>query len=146
MTVRKHAGLREPLRRLLAHEAGANADGKAVAAASQRLYEALASQLNPLIGSGGVNAIYGRSLHLTKAEFPWLAIRGESEQNDPTFSPVRVCLERQEYAAAIAGASAVFATVGGLLVTFIGDGLTARVLRDAWPAEFASDTPQAPTT
>jgi hypothetical protein len=42
-------------------------------------------------------------------------------------------LERQDPAVATEAAATVFATFTGLLVTFIGEPLTARLLRKAWP-------------
>jgi hypothetical protein len=37
-------------------------------------------------------------------------------------------------------------TVGELLASFIGEGLTTRLLREAWPDDFAADTVEEITT
>ena len=56
--------------RLLARHAETGADAPAVAAAARRLCEDFAQHLTPLIGDGGVAAIYGRSLQLAERRFP----------------------------------------------------------------------------
>ena len=48
-------------------------------------------------------------------------------------------LEQQEPAAAADAAVAVLAMAGELLASFIGEGLTTRLLREAWPDDFAAD-------
>jgi hypothetical protein len=40
-------------------------------------------------------------------------------------------------AVAVEAAGAVFATFAGLLITFIGEHLTASLLRKAWPGAFS---------
>ena len=59
--------------RLLARQAGTAADAAAVAAAARRLCEGFAQHLTPLVGDGGIAAIYGRSLQLAERRFPGLA-------------------------------------------------------------------------
>jgi hypothetical protein len=59
------------------------------------------------------------------------------EQAEGPFAQVIVCLERQDAAVATEAAGAVFATFTGLLVTFIGEPLTAGLLRKAWPDAFS---------
>jgi hypothetical protein len=51
-----------------------------------------------------------------------------------------VSLEQQEPAAATEAAVALLATVSELLTLFIGESLTTRLLREAWPDDFAGDT------
>jgi hypothetical protein len=53
---------------------------------------------------------------------------------------VILCLERQDPAVSMAAGGAVFATFTGLLVALIGEPLTARLLRKAWPAAFSAAT------
>jgi hypothetical protein len=77
-------------------------------------------------------------LHLAQREYPWLVHTREPEHAEGPFAQVIACLERQDPAVATEAAGAVFATLTGLLVTFIGEPLTAGLLRKAWP-EAVSD-------
>ena len=127
-------------RRLLALEAGPTADAPAVAAAAGRLCERFEQQVTPLIGDAGAAAICARSLHLAQRQFPWLGSVGASEQSDGPFARVRQSLEQQEPVVATEAAVAVLAAIGELLAAFIGESLTTRLLREAWPDEFSGDT------
>ena len=130
----------EPLRQLalkvLAQHAGPAAGSQAVAAATHRAYADLARVSAPLIGQGGVDALTGRALHLAQREYPWLVQTHSPEQAQGPFAQVVVSLEGQDPAVAVEAAGAVFAIFTGLLVTFIGDPLTTRLLRQAWPEAF----------
>jgi hypothetical protein len=57
-----------------------------------------------------------------------------------------VSLEQQEPAAATEAAVALLATVSELLALFIGESLTTRLLREAWPDDFAGDTTEETIT
>jgi hypothetical protein len=127
-------------RRMLAREAGTGAGAPAIAAAARRLCERLAEQLTPLIGDAGVAAICARSLHLTQRSVRELAPVGASAQGEAPFALLQLSLEQQEPAAATEAAVAVLATASELLASFIGESLTTRLLREAWPDDFAGDT------
>jgi hypothetical protein len=49
-------------------------------------------------------------------------------------------LARQKPAVATEAAAAALATLGGLLEALIGEALTMRVLRAAWPKAFPPET------
>jgi hypothetical protein len=128
-------------RRMLTREAGPDADAPAIAAACRRLCERFARQFSPLIGDVGVAAIFARSLHLSRRNIPELAPRrasDKSDKRDAAFVLLETLLEQQEPALATEAAVAVLATAGELLASFIGDGLTTRLLREAWPDDFAA--------
>jgi hypothetical protein len=136
------ADLRQAVQRELTREAGPDADAKGLAAAVLRVYGALASHLAVLIGDGGVRALTARSLHLVQRDFPWLAEAQEPETSDGPFALLGLSLARQEPAVATEAATAALATLGGLLETLIGETLTSRVLRAAWPNAFPEETKQ----
>jgi hypothetical protein len=136
------ANLRQAVQRALTQEAGADADARGLAAAALRVYETLAGQLALLIGEGGVRALTARSLHLVKRDFPWLAETRETDPLEGPFAQLGVSLARQEPAVATEAAIAALATLGGLLESLIGETLTMRVLRAAWPGAFAGETQQ----
>jgi len=127
--------------RLLAREAEIGAAAPEVAAAARRLYERLAQQLTPLVGAEGVGAVCARSVHLVQRKFPWVgSVRTSDRLANQKFTAVQQSMEQQEPAVAREAAVAVLATVAELLASFIGEGLTIRLLREAWPDEFAGGT------
>ena len=129
-------------RRMLAREAGPDANAPAVAAACRRVCERFAQQFSPLIGDTGVAAIFARSLHLSRRHVPELApprASNKSDKRDAPFVLLEAFLEQQEPAPATEAAVAVLAMAGELLASFIGEGLTTRLLREAWPDDFAAD-------
>jgi hypothetical protein len=137
MTALGNAALRQLALKVLAQHAGPAAGAEALAAAAHRAYDDLARVSAPLIGQVGVDALTGRALHLAQREYPWLAHTREPEQAEGPFAQVVVSLARQDPGVATEAAGAVFATFTGLLVTFIGEPLTLRLLRRAWPDAFA---------
>jgi hypothetical protein len=141
MTALGNAALRQLALKVLAQHAGPAAGAQALAAAAHRAYDDLARVSAPLIGQVGVDALTGRALHLAQREYPWLVHSREGtpppEQAEGPFAQVVFCLQRQDPAVATQAAGAVFATLTGLFVTFIGEPLTARLLRKAWPDAFS---------
>ena len=137
MTALEQAVLRQLALNILAHHVGSASSAEALAAAAQRAYDDLARVSAPLIGQLGIDALTGRALHLAQQEYPWLLETPGPERAEGPFAQVVFCLERQDPAVATQAAGAVFATFTGLLVTFIGEPLTARLLRTAWPGAFS---------
>jgi hypothetical protein len=84
-----------------------------------------------------VDALTGRALHLAQRAYPWLAHTREPEHWTGAFDQIVFCLEQQDPAVATEAAAVVFGTLTRLLVTFIGEPLTAGLLRQAWPEAFA---------
>jgi hypothetical protein len=137
-----HATLLQVALHVLGQHGGPGAGAEAVAAAARRAYDDLARVSAPLIGQVGFEALTGRALHLARREYPWLVHTREQEQTEGPFAHVIACLERQDPAAATEAAATVFATLTGLLVTFIGEPLTARLLRKAWPGALSDGGPE----
>lgn len=127
-------------RRMLAREAGPDAAAPAIAAAARRLGECLARQLTPLIGDAGVAAILARSLHLTERRVPGLAPFRAADRNDAPFAVLQRSMQQLDPAASTDAAIAILGTTVELLASFIGESLTTRLLREAWPDDFAGDT------
>jgi hypothetical protein len=125
-------------RKMLAREAGANADASVVAAAARRLSEQFARELTPLIGALGVGAIYARSLHLAQRQCSGLMpVSAPHEDGEDPISRAQHFIAHQEPHVAIDLAGAMLASAVELLASFIGEGLTASLLRKAWPDDFA---------
>lgn len=125
-------------RRLLAQEVGTGADARAIAAATRRLCEHFAHRLTPLLGDGGVAAIYTRCLYLAQRQFPVRALVDTSDPERDLFTRVQQFLEHQQPAVATEAAVVVLTTAGELLASLIGKSLTKRLLHEAWPDDFAA--------
>ena len=137
MTALENPALRQLALKALTQRAGSAAGAAALAAAAQRAYDDLAQVSAPLIGQVGVDALTGRTLYLAQRKYPWLVHTREPEQWKGPFAQIVFCLERQDPAVASEAAGAVFATLTGLLGTLIGEPLTERLLRKAWPDAFS---------
>ena len=131
--------------RLLARQVGTGTDAPAIAAAARRLCEDFAQHLTPLIGDGGVAAIYGRSLQLAERRFPRLAPARASGQDGEPFTRLQHFLEHQDPVVATSAAVTVLAAASEVLASFIGETLTRLLLHETWPDEF-DDHPTETTT
>lgn len=122
--------MRKLARRLIAWEAGQKVTGQKNESAFP-VPDRLRPHLVTLLGNGGFHALVSRALTLAQEEVPWLgavdvkvdgSLGGvEDSQIDPTPDALRE------------GRVALLAQLLGLLVAFIGDDLTVRLMREVWP-------------
>jgi hypothetical protein len=117
-------------------------DAKATAAAAIASYEQLAGHVARIIGHDGVTAIYGRSLHLTQKEFPWLPA---ADKEPVPLEQLRAILEGQHSSVVALAVEALVVNFADLLVALVGDQLTMRVFEDAWPDGFSGESGQEGT-
>jgi len=134
MTSAENAVLRPVAMNVLTSRAGHGTDVSTVAATASAAYEDLAAILVPLIGQMGLDAIIARALQLTQQEYPAVSA-GDTDQHG-AFAQVNVWLKQQDARIATDAAATMFSMVGGLLIAFIGEPLTMRLLRRAWPDGF----------
>ena len=99
------------------------------------LWAQLATQIISIIGEGGFNSLYARSVFLAQPTFPWLAV------NTPPFPPIDhrfAILERSFEGRTPEQVSAannlLLITFTDILDTLIGEQLTTRILNSAWGA------------
>ena len=137
MTTPDIAALRQLAARVLVNKAGPDADAASVAIAARRRFEELAGVLTPLIGQVGIDALAARALHLAQREYPCLGKTRNPEQEEGPLIDVRMSFEHQEPGLATEAAAAVLAQFTALLVTMIGEPLTVRLMRQAWPDGFS---------
>ena len=91
--------------------------------------------LAPIIGDGGFSALRSRALQLAQREHPPnRAAEGSSAKKMPV--DLETWLQQFEPDLAIEAASAMFSAFAALLQNLIGDRLTMRFLRKAWPEGF----------
>src|SRR5688572_16639069 len=117
---------------MLTRRAGSGADAAGVAKAVRSVYDDLATALVPLISQAGVDALVARALHLAAREYP-LDHAGEEKAAGPVAQVIRWVERQRDSTLATDAAAAMFATFAELLAALIGEPLTRRYLRKAWP-------------
>ena len=142
MTTLGHSALRQLALNGLNRRVARTEDPAKIATAADRAYDDLVRVFAPLIGHIGVEALTGRALHLAQREYAWLAPTNVAQPADGPFSHIVRCLEQQEPAVATEAAGVVFSRMIELLVTFIGEPLTASLLQKAWPDALADTSTQ----
>ncbi|MDR3670922.1 MAG: hypothetical protein P4L36_08760 [Holophaga sp.] len=134
-TDRRHQAIRSALTQRLGPGTGAQA--------ALGLWRDLALCLAPMIGTGGFDALFLRSLHLTLPAFPWLA--GEPAERPVSLAGLRARLESSDPDAAAEASLAMLVTFTDLLAIMIGQSLTDRLLDPVWaPPAPASSQETAP--
>lgn len=116
---------------LISAERTAGAPGDTEARAAFRVCEKLRTPLSTLAGAAGYCSLLRRAWVLAKPEAPWL----EGLQIDPEGS-VRFSATKEAQLASEEAAQAARALIDELLkllVTFIGEALTLRLVQDVWP-------------
>ena len=100
--------------------------------AELELWEQIATQIISIVGEGGFNSLYARSLFLTQATIPWLAAGSPSPQTEHRFAELKRSLDGQTPAQASAANRLLLITFTDILASLIGEQLTTRILRTAW--------------
>ena len=112
----------------------------------ERVDARLRGRLGGLIGSTGYAILVARAVRLARIEVPALecvtVVTGDAGADGSLPGIREFARACDEPDAAEAGLIAILAQVVGLLITFIGEDLALRLVRDAWP-ELAGD-PVAP--
>jgi hypothetical protein len=103
-----------------------------VADAAIDLWEQMATEIISIVGEGGFNSLYARSVFLAQPTFPWLAASSLSPQADHRFAALRMSLEKQTPAQASEANSLLLITFTDILAGLIGEQLTTNILRLAW--------------
>ena len=132
-------------RRLLRHEAGGAKDAASLAAALEEACQKLSGELETLVGRGGVAALLGRALALTKREFPFLAGVRLLADASPSFEALHESLQGRSAAEADGASVALLANLVGLLVDLLGEDLGLRPVVNAWPDVLHGAGPPAST-
>jgi len=123
---------REVIERALARRAGKAPDARAVAEASISTWRQVTEQLAPVIGERGVDALVGRSLHVSSKTYPWLAIAASEEKGASRLDRLQSRLIDRDPAAAAEASALLLLTFATLLATMIGEALTERLLEPVW--------------
>lgn len=111
-----------------------------VAEVAVAAWERLAMQLISIIGEGGFNALYLRSVFLTQATFPNLVTSLKSPKSEHHFSKLKTSLEQCTPGQAMAANRLLLITFTDILASLIGEQLTNSILYKAWGNDASEST------
>jgi hypothetical protein len=117
-------------------------DSQGVAEAAVAVWTAIDGALSPVIGVRGNAALYKRSLHLARAQYPWLAAAYEGAVQPGDYSALRTTLAQQTATDASQAHDALLRIFNDLLADLIGRSLTKRLLQAAWSPNSYGDAVQ----
>jgi hypothetical protein len=118
---------------LLAHEIVGATDAPAISDATERVFEKLSDRLSRLVSATGSRALVTRSLYLARAEFPFLEGVRAGTTAERCFEGLRERIQDVETSEAGKGLLAVLVALLDLVIGFIGEDLTVRLMREVWP-------------
>jgi hypothetical protein len=95
-------------------------------------WQEIDDSLSPILGHGGVAALYGRSLYLTSANHRFLSGVSTGVGTGMDLVNLKSALMQLSSANAAAAGGALLQTFYILLTSMVGPTLTERLLRSAW--------------
>jgi hypothetical protein len=123
--------LRDFAERLIAYETRGSKSSETKAPAAFLVSERLRPHLARLMGKVGFRELLSRALVLANAEVPWLrAVRVKADGSFEGLDELGAQVGPDEI---FEGRVVLLAQLLGLLVTFIGEELTLRLVREVWP-------------
>ncbi|MCU1304920.1 MAG: hypothetical protein JWQ87_5204 [Candidatus Sulfotelmatobacter sp.] len=117
--------------RLLTYEAVAGDNSEPGESAAFRVCAKLRRPLIRLAGVAGFRSLLSRALTLARAEAPSLSVVQVAA--DGSLKGLDELLSQTDKKQAKDGGGILIAQLIGLLLTFIGEGLTLRLVQDVWP-------------
>jgi hypothetical protein len=116
---------------LISNETVANVLSGTKTPAGLHVSEKLRLHLSTFMGRTGFHALVSRSLALSAAEVPWLrTVRVNEDGSLEGVEELQGQLDPDEF---LEGKVVLLAQMLGLLVAFIGENLTVRLVREVWP-------------
>ncbi|MEO9078359.1 MAG: hypothetical protein ABI268_03505 [Rhodanobacter sp.] len=110
----------------------AGADASRVAAIAVAIWREVGTALSPIIGQAGVDALFKRSIYLTRGAHPALASVFDNSVQLDALAALDDALAQQASATAMASNIALLQNFQELLISLIGLSLTERLLRPVW--------------
>ncbi len=115
--------------RLLAYEAVAGKTSETTESAALRVFAKLRQPLITLAGVAGFRSLLSRALTLARTEAPSLSVvQVAADGSLQGIDESQIDKDQAREAGVI-----LIAQLIGLLLTFIGEGLTLRMVQDVWP-------------
>jgi hypothetical protein len=116
---------------LIDHETRGHQSSKKKTPACFPVVEKLRLPLSTLMGDVGFNVLLSRALMLAKAEVSWLrAVHVKADGSWEGLDEPKTDISADEV---LEGRVALLTQLLGLLVAFIGEGLTLRLVHEVWP-------------
>jgi hypothetical protein len=131
MSNRANPKLKNFARRLLAHEARFSKAAPGTRSAAFRVGEKLRRTLGTLMGTGGVRALFSRSLAMARNDVSWL--QGLEVKENGSFQGLDEAEAKLKEDEIALGEVALVTHVLQLLVTFIGPSMTLNLIQSLWP-------------
>ena len=129
--------MRDFAKRIIACEANGHESAQPQIQRDFDLFEKLRPQLATLMGNDGFQALLSRALVLALVEAPWLnAIHVKSDGDLGGLKEIHAQLSSD---AMFVGKVDLLAQLLGLLVAFIGEDLTLRLVLEVWPKAMIND-------
>jgi hypothetical protein len=119
----------EHIQSSLSKRAAAGWDSASIASLIVSLWRDIDAALAPIIGHRGVAALFRRTLHLIRHDYPWLTASHERLADPIDFKALHSTLSQRTSANAVAGNGALLQKFLEQLATLIGESLTERLLR-----------------
>lgn len=96
------------------------------------LWERMATEIIAIVGSGGFDSLYARSIFLSQTLYPWLVCSQASVSAEQRFAAFKSSLEKQTPDVVIEANIRLLCTFTDILALLIGETLTTSILRSAW--------------
>jgi hypothetical protein len=128
----------------IADLAAIDVDAQRIAEAAASTWREIYAVLSPVIGPGGVTALYQRSLYMTRTAHPCLAAARDDALRPGEFTALQQVLAHQTSAQVAAANGALLQTFCDLLGNLIGVSLTERLLRAVRNLPSSTSAPGAP--
>lgn len=96
------------------------------------LWTQMAAQLILIIGAGGFDSLYARTVFLSQSTYSWLAADSVAPQTDQRFACLKDGLQAQSATLAREANCRLLITFTDILASMIGENLTIRILDSAW--------------
>lgn len=123
--------MRDFAERLIAYETRGNNSSQTKTSAACLVGEKLRPHLTTLMGNVGFRALLSRALALANAEVPWLrAVHVKADGSLEGLDELGAQVDPDEI---FEGCVVLLAQFLELLVGFIGEDLTLRLVREVWP-------------
>jgi hypothetical protein len=112
----------------LSKRAAASSDTESIVALVVSVWNDIDAALAPIIGHRGVAALFHRTLHLVRHDYPWLTASQASLADPIDFAALQPTLLRQSGADVVAANGALLEKFLEQLASLIGESLTERLL------------------
>lgn len=123
--------MRDFAERIISYETRKNKSSGTKLLAVSVVSDNLRPHLATLMGNVGYHALFSRALTLTSAEIPWL--RSMHVKADGSFQGLDELEAKVDPDEIFEGCVVLLAQLLELLVAFIGEDLTLRLVHEAWP-------------